>query len=108
MKITSASTLVILFGARAAVACGGSEALLGPVDERGTLDGGGENAGSGDPNGSKQCVSSCTSDSQCASSCPVTDGATQCCDLGTKTCFRARAALCLMTDPDAGPTVPQY
>lgn len=108
MKYTTASTFAFLFGALVVAACGGSEQPVAEdtANATGTKDAG--NTGDEDPNATKQCVSSCTADSQCASSCPEKEGATQCCDLATSTCFQTKAAVCPQTDPDAGPNVPQY
>lgn len=53
----------------------------------------------------KKCASSCTADTDCASTCadPGT-GAVNCCDLATKQCYKAAAAVCPApsSDPDGG------
>lgn len=98
MKHMTAFPFAFFFGAFVVTACGGSEQPAGVDDSNATptKDAGG------------QCVTSCTSDSECASSCPVLEGATQCCDLASKSCFRSKTAACPKITPDAGPTVPQY
>ena len=51
------------------------------------------------------CVTSCSSDSECQNSCaPVSSGA-NCCDTGTKKCYR-NANSCPAEQPDAGSDSP--
>lgn len=55
--------------------------------------------------GSMTCVPSCTNDTDCQSTCPAPpQGAIDCCDLTTNTCFTTNAAVCGGGGPDGGQT----